>query len=52
MVINEVCTEIERLGKRFTIGEVGDNLGLSKSRVYQLIKQYQIPYQKKIPPRL
>jgi len=49
MLTKDVCTEIERLGKRLTIGEVGDNLGLSKSKIYQLIKQYRIPYEKKNP---
>jgi len=52
MVTKDVCTEIERLGKRLTIGEVGDRLGLSKSKVYELIKQFQIPYQKKNPTQV
>jgi len=49
MLKKDLVNEIERLGKDLTVGEVGDNLGLAKHKVYQLIKQYQIPYEKKNP---
>jgi len=47
MVTKELCTEIERLGKRLTLNEIAGNLGLYKSKVRELIKKYGIPYKQK-----
>ena len=49
MITKELCTEIERLGKKLTLSEMGDRLGFSKYKIWGMIRKYKIPYHNKNP---